>query len=175
MADEIAVRFIAESRRYVDDYFRKIERCVVELTDEQIWWRPNEASNSIGNLLLHLSGNVRQWIVSGVGGAPDQRERQQEFDQRSLIPRDELLSRLQQTLREADDVLAKLDSSVLLETRMIQGCERVALDAVFHVVEHLAMHTGQIIWLTKMLTAKDATLTGHFWHHTLLPATRENT
>src|SRR6185436_5232970 len=91
--------FIKESRRLlVEEYLPKIERCLEKLTDEQIWWRPNAESNSIGNLLLHLSGNARQWIVCGLGGAPDERVRQAEFDERRTIPRDELLATLRGTV-----------------------------------------------------------------------------
>ena len=138
-----------------DDYLPKIERCLEELSDEDVWWRANPESNSIGNLLLHLAGNVRQWIVSGVGGAPDERVRQQEFDERSGITRAELLTRLKQTLGEADSALAALDVSHLLEPRRIQGDDVVLLEAIFHVVEHFSMHTGQIILLTKMLKGGD--------------------
>lgn len=165
MPDEIATRFTEEARHFLSDYLKKIERCLESLSDEQIWWRPNEESNSIGNLLLHLSGNVRQWIVSGVGGAPDTRVRQQEFDERSQIPREELLARLNQTVAEADAVIARLDETTLLEQRTIQGHERMVLDAVFHVTEHFAMHAGQIIYVTKLMTGEDARLTGNFWHH----------
>lgn len=138
-----------------DDYLPKIERCLEELSDEDVWWRANPESNSIGNLLLHLAGNVRQWIVSGVGGAPDERVRQQEFDARSGITRAELLARLRQVLRDADAALAALDVSHLLEQRRIQGDDVVLLEAIFHVVEHFSMHTGQIILLTKMLKGGD--------------------
>src|ERR1043165_3356929 len=84
----------------IGDYQPKIERCLEKLTDEQIWWRANEESNSIGNLILHLCGNARQWIVSGVGSAPDARNRDSEFEQRDLIPRDELTSLLRSTLSD---------------------------------------------------------------------------
>lgn len=137
------------------DYLPKIERCVARLGDDEVWWRRGEESNSIGNLLLHLSGNVRQWIVSGVGGAQDTRTRQSEFDERTRIPRAELLERLRQTLQEADAVLENLRPDVVLERRVFQGTEESILDAVFHVVEHFSMHTGQIILLTKMLTEND--------------------
>ncbi|HZS05060.1 MAG TPA: DinB family protein [Blastocatellia bacterium] len=171
MTNDVAAAFIAESRQYVStDNLRKIERCVEMLSDEQIWWRPNEESNSVGNLLLHLAGNARQWIISGIGGEPDRRVRQQEFDERSQVPRAELMARLKQTLAEADAVLAGLDAETLLEQRTIQGHERRVLDAIYHVVTHLSMHTGQIILVTKMLTGKDARLTGHFWHHETPPA-----
>src|SRR5438128_12636541 len=108
--NEIGQSFIAGARAYfTEDYLPKIERSLELLTDEQIWWRANPQSNSIGNLLLHLSGNVRQWIVCSLGGALDARDRDSEFAQRGIISRDELLSRLKQTLSEADATLATLD------------------------------------------------------------------
>src|SRR6267154_4245829 len=119
--DETGQTFIASARAYfAEDYLPKIERSLDLLTDEQIWWRANPQSNSIGNLLLHLSGNVRQWIVCSLDGAPDERDRDAEFAQRDAIPRDELLARLRETLTEADAALAKLDTSKLLENHSIQ-------------------------------------------------------
>ena len=149
--------FLHESReRLSEDFLARIERCAGQLTDEQLWWRPNEASNSIGNLMLHLSGNVRQWIVSGIGGATDVRRRQQEFDERGPLPRAELLQRLRDTVAEAARVLADFDPAGLLESRKIQGHDVTALQAIYHVVEHFSMHTGQIITLTKAQTGRDA-------------------
>lgn len=154
--DEIGESFIAGARAYfAEDYLPKIERCLELLTDEQIWWRANPQSNSIGNLLLHLSGNVRQWIVCGLGGAPDERDRDSEFAQREVVPRDELITRLKQTLSEADAALAKFDARKLLERHLIQGCDVTALSAIFHVVEHFSMHAGQIFLLTKVLAKKE--------------------
>lgn len=148
--------FLDESRRYfLADYFPKIERCLERVTDAQVWWRANEESNSIGNLLLHLEGNARQWIVCGVGGASGQRDRDREFDERAQLPRATLLSALRTTLEDVEGVLARLDSSALLETRHIQGQDVTVLAAVFHVVEHFSMHTGQIILLTKQLSSGD--------------------
>ncbi|HEX8176963.1 MAG TPA: DinB family protein [Pyrinomonadaceae bacterium] len=154
--NETALAFIAKARSLLmTDYLPKVERCVEKLNDDQIWWRRGEESNSIGNLILHLSGNVRQWIVSGIGGAADTRVRQSEFDERAKITRTELLARLSQTLQEADAALENLRPDVILERRIFQGTEESILDAVFHVVEHFSMHTGQIILLTKMLTESD--------------------
>ena len=154
--NEIGQSFITSARAYfTEDYLPKIERSLELLTDEQIWWRANPQSNSIGNLLLHLSGNVRQWIVCGLGGAPDERDRDSEFAERHMIPRDELLARLRQTLSEADAALAKLDADKLLERHLIQGCDVTALAAIFHVVEHFSMHTGQIIMMAKMFAEVD--------------------
>ncbi len=152
----VGASFLKESRSLLlGDYLPKIERCVDLLTDEQIWWRANPASNSIGNLLLHLSGNVRQWILVGLGGAPDTRDRDAEFAQRDMIPRDDLLARLRDTLREADQTLARFDEARLLERFTIQGLEVSALLAILHVVEHFSMHTGQIILLAKMFKEID--------------------
>jgi uncharacterized damage-inducible protein DinB len=153
---EIGNAVIAQSRSFLlEDYLVKIERCLALLSDEQVWWRANPESNSIGNLLLHLSGNVRQWIVVGLGNAADTRDRDSEFAQRELIPRAELIARLRQTLLEADATLAAFDSEKLLEQFRIQGLEVSAIYAILHVVEHFSMHTGQIILLAKQLTARD--------------------
>jgi uncharacterized damage-inducible protein DinB len=152
----IAEAFIAQASEFlVGDYLPKIERCLEKLNDEQIWWRANEDSNSIGNLILHLCGNVRQWIVCGLGSAPDNRNRDSEFEQRDVIPRDELLSLLRSTLSDVQTTLQSLDPSTLLEYRKIQGNDVDILEAIFHVTEHFSMHTGQIILLTKLLTATD--------------------
>jgi len=154
--NNIGQAFITRARHhFAEDFLPRIERCLELLSDEQIWWRPNPQANSIGNLLLHLSGNVRQWIVCGVGGASDARDRDAEFAQRAIIPRGELLERLKQTLSEADAALAKLDSEQLLAQKQIQGCDVTVLEAVLHVVEHFSMHTGQIILMAKMFAEVD--------------------
>jgi uncharacterized damage-inducible protein DinB len=153
---EVSRAFVQQARQFLrDDYLPKIERCLEKLTDEQIWWRPTAESNSIGNLLLHLSGNARQWIVSGLGGESDRRIRQQEFDERALIPGSELLSGLRDTLERVDKVLGKFDPELLLTHYDIQETKVIALEAIFHVVEHFSMHTGQIISTTKMLSNQD--------------------
>lgn len=153
---DIGKAFIARSRYHLaEDFLPKIERCLEKLSDEQIWWRANEQSNSIGNLVLHLCGNARQWIVCGVGDGADGRDRDAEFAQREIVPRDELLSLLRSTIGDVDSTLARYEPERLLETRLIQGIEGSALDAILHVVEHFAMHTGQIIMTTKMLAASD--------------------
>ena len=148
--------FISRARYHlIEDYLPKIESCLERLTDEQIWWRPNEQSNSIGNLLLHLSGNARQWIVCGVGGATDARDRAAEFAQRDRIARDDLGSLLQRTLADVDATLAQFDANQLVERRTIQGSDVSVLEAILHVVEHFSMHVGQILYITKQVTAHD--------------------
>ncbi|MGH9871375.1 MAG: DinB family protein [Pyrinomonadaceae bacterium] len=152
----VSQAFIQNARELIrDEYLPKIERCLEKLTDEQVWWRPNPESNSIGNLLLHLSGNARQWIVCGLGNATDERQRQSEFDEREGIPRAELLGKLRTTVSDVDDVLAGFDPSRLLDEYQIQGTSSTALAAIFHVTEHFSMHTGQVILLTKMLAGVD--------------------
>jgi len=153
---DIARHFLAQSRGFLSaDYLPKIERCLELLSDEDVWWRANEGSNSIGNLLLHLEGSTRAWIIGVAGGSHHPRDRQQEFDEREHIPRAELMSRLRHTLAEADAVLARLDVEVLLERRQARGGEEVTvLWAVYHAVEHFSMHTGQIIMLSKMRVAE---------------------
>ena len=136
-------------------YLPKIEHCLEQLDDDQIWWRANRESNSIGNLALHLCGNARQWIVAGLGRQPDDRRRDDEFAQIEVIPRDELLAILRTTLADVESVMTKLDPAAILEKRLIQGTEVGVLQAIFHVTEHFSMHTGQIITLTKMLVQKD--------------------
>jgi uncharacterized damage-inducible protein DinB len=153
---DIGQAFIAQSQHHLaEDFLPKIERCLGLLSDKQIWWRANEQSNSIGNLLLHLSGNVRQWIVCGLGDATDTRDRDSEFAQRAELPPAELLDRLKRTVNEAVATLARLDPDKLLEKHRIQGLEVSALGAVLHVVEHFSMHLGQILYITKQLTAHD--------------------
>jgi uncharacterized damage-inducible protein DinB len=148
--------FLEEARRYlVVEYPAKIRACLAQLSDEDLWWRPNPESNSVGNLLLHLAGNVRQWIVSGVGGEPDRRRRQEEFDERGPLARAELLTRLTAAADDAGRVLAALAPGELGAPRRIQGRDTTVLLAVFHVVEHFAMHTGQVAYVTKLRTGRD--------------------
>ena len=156
---DITELFLAQSRHLLGaDYLPKIERCLETLSDDDVWWRPHETSNSIGNLLLHLRGNVGQWIVGGVGRREFERQRQREFDERSPLAARELLAQLQVTLAEADDVLRGLDAATLVELRHIQHYDVTVLEAIYHVVEHFGMHTGQIIVIAKMRTGADLKL-----------------
>lgn len=170
--ENVSNAFIQSARKFLgEEYLPKIERCLEQLSDEQIWWRPNSDSNSIGNLILHLSGNARQWIICGLGGETDKRQRQTEFDERRIITRAELVTLLRKTVADVDEVLGKFDTLRLLDLYPIQGTEATALSGIFHVTEHFSMHTGQIILLTKMLINRDLVFydfsTGkplHTWH-----------
>jgi uncharacterized damage-inducible protein DinB len=140
-------------------YLPRILSCLEQLSPEQIWWRPNEASNSVGNLVLHLAGNVRQWIISGLGGAPDVRQRDREFSKRGHLPRRVLVGRLRRTVVDACRVLRKLSPEDLAHAYAIQKYEVTGMEATFHVTEHFSHHAGQIILLTKMLTGSDMQFT----------------
>lgn len=158
-----AQAFLRQARfRLREDYLFKINGALAVLSDEQVWWRPNEASNSIGNLALHLAGNLRQWIVAGVGGVTDVRNRAREFAERDQVGKDTLLELLRMTIDEVEAVLAQLESEVvaahsdapLQRTCTPQGFEQTVLDAVFHAVEHFSYHTGQIVLLAKWQAAE---------------------
>ena len=141
--DEVSRAFLDKSRSLLtSDYVPKIERCLGQLTDHDIWWRPNEASNSVGNLILHLCGNVTMWILGGVGGLPFERDRQLEFDERRPIPASALRQRLAGVISQADEVIGAVDGDRLLTRRQIQGYDVTVLEAIYHVVEHFGMHTG---------------------------------
>jgi len=153
---ETGAAFLAQSREYLTaHYLPKIRGAVEPLAEEDLWWRPNPASNSIGNLMLHLAGNIRQWITSGVGGAPDRRNRPAEFAAQDGPSRAELLSTLAQAVGEVDAVLANTDPDTLHRACRIQGRDVNVLEAIYHVVEHFGMHTGQILYIAKLRSARD--------------------
>lgn len=155
MADA-AQAFIDRSRYFLTrEYLPKIRRCLDVLDDEDLWWRPNPASNSVGNLVLHLCGNARQWVVHGLAGAADVRKRDAEFAADGPMGRKEVVRRLEETLEEVDGALADLDPGVLDRGLTLQGLEVTGLHALYHVVEHFSMHTGQIIYVTKLRTGED--------------------
>jgi uncharacterized damage-inducible protein DinB len=156
---DVARAFVDKSRNLLtSDYLPKIERCLDKLSDQDIWWRPNDASNSIGNLILHLCGNVTMWIIGGVGDLPFERNRQLEFDERRELPSEELRQRLRTVVQRADQVLSTLDEKSLERRRQIQDYDVSVLEAVYHVVEHFSMHTGQIIFLSKARLRHDLEL-----------------
>jgi uncharacterized damage-inducible protein DinB len=150
MTPDLATRFLERSRYYLGlEYPGKIRLALTQMPADQLWARPNDASNSAGNLVLHLAGNVRQWIVSGVGGAPDIRHRDAEFAARDGAPLADLLATLDAACADATQVLAGLDAATLEETRTIQGRQTNVLSAIYHVVEHFSGHTGQLILMAK--------------------------
>jgi uncharacterized damage-inducible protein DinB len=156
----LARPFLAHSRHLLAQvYLPRIAACLRELSPEQTWWRPNSASNSVGNLVLHLEGNVRQWIVSGLGGTPDHRVRDLEFSETGPIPPGALIARLRRVVADAERVMSKQNGETLAKSCSIQGFRVTGLRAVFHVAEHFSHHAGQIILLTKSLVGRDLKFT----------------
>ena len=149
-------RFLAEADHYFEEYLRKISECAALLSEEQVWWRPNESVNSVGNLLLHLRGNLSQWVLAALGGRPFERHRAEEFRARGGASKAELLSGLRETVRATRAVIAGLDAAALERRHQVQGCDTDGLGVVFHVVEHMSYHTGQIGAATKQLTGPEA-------------------
>jgi hypothetical protein len=139
-ADELAVAVGGEAGKELTSALAKIKHCLGQLTDEQVWWRSRPSLNSVGNLILHLCGNLRQWIVAGLGGAADGRDRPAEFAERGPIPKDELLRKLEAVVDEARAVLARQTARQLLKRRRIQGFD----------VTHFRGHTQEIISLTRL-------------------------
>jgi len=138
--------------RLYDESLPRIIKCLEQLSETQLWWRPNESSNSIGNLVLHLCGNVTQWIGSGLGGWPDHRTRQSEFDAREGIDTKELMHLLQTTMEKIRPIILGVTADELLRKRPVQTFEETGLSILIHVTEHFSYHTGQIAYITKMLT-----------------------
>lgn len=136
-------------RRLFEESQVRLERCLNELSEDDIWWRPNENSNSVGNLVLHLCGNARQWILSGLGGALDQRKRQTEFDERGPISRAELIQKVQQVMKEIDEVLGRLSPQDLERPIVVQGFQETGMSILIHVVEHFSYHVGQMAYIVK--------------------------
>lgn len=157
MAGLLAAEF---ERRVVQEGVPRIRHCVSLLTEAQVWQRPNSHCNSIANLLLHLAGNVRQWIVAGLGGDADARDRPREFaaDAGASQPSPpELLDALDATVRQASAIIARLTPEQLLATYPFQGGRfpDTGLGCVVHVTEHFSGHAYQIYAWTKQLTASD--------------------
>ena len=148
-AAEICAAAKSAACRELDSALRKIAHCLRQLSDEQVWWRPAAGMNSIGNLILHLCGNVRQWIVAGIGAAEDTRNRPQEFAEQGPIDTVELLQRLTIAVSEAQSTIAVASADTLVATHRIQGFEVTGISAVFDSVSHFRGHTQEIVHLTR--------------------------
>ncbi len=134
----------------------RIEDCLGRLSAEQIWTRNSDNQNAVGNIVLHLCGNIRQWIIGGIGGQPDIRDRDSEFAARGGMEPAELAAKLKAIVGEAAEVIRAVPPERLLERKTIQKVyETTVMEAIYHVVEHFGEHTGQIIFVTKLLTGDD--------------------
>jgi len=153
--------FLDYSARKLQQLSSRIESCLNRLSDEQVWTRGAENENAAGNLVLHLCGNLRQWILSGVAGQPDQRQRDAEFAARSGDSGRVLATYLRDVVGAAVSALQHLQPQRLTEHILVQSYDVTVMEAVYHVVEHFSGHTGQIIFLTKLLTGEDLGFYGH--------------
>jgi hypothetical protein len=156
MSESTASVFVAFSReKLMGQFWPRLRTCVESLSDEQIWWRPNAASNSIGNLMLHLNGNVTQWLIASFERLEDRRDRPTEFATKEGVSRGELIENMADTMERAAGVLRRLTEADLLAQYEIQGYHVTGLEAVYQVVEHFGLHYGQIAYITKMLRDTD--------------------
>lgn len=152
MSASLATLVIENFRlRLGTDLPKQIRTSLGELTDEQIWWRPNESSNSVGNLVLHLCGSLRHFLGRGVGGSDYQRDRPKEFSEREPIPKAALLRTVDETFAEAQAILGRLTPERLTEMTDRAGAPTPVYELVLRMAIHVAMHTGQILYITKML------------------------
>lgn len=144
--------------RRLEENLGKIRAIVALLDDASIWWRPNPRSNSVGNLILHLCGNLSQWVLAGLGGAAYERHRSREFTAEGTATGDELGRRLADVIGQAAAVIGGLSDEALAKRYSIQGYDVTGADVVVHVTEHLSYHTGQIVLLAKQIADPSATI-----------------
>jgi hypothetical protein len=149
-ADELATVVGDAAAHELESALNRIRHCVNQLNDEQVWRRSQPSLNSTGNLILHLCGNLRQWIVAGLGGVADHRNRPAEFSERGPIPKDELLARLEAIVEEAKRILTGADARQLAGVRRIQGFDVTGAVAIFDSVPHFRGHTQEIVHMTRL-------------------------
>lgn len=136
-------------RRLIEESVPRIKKCLSKLSQEEIWRRPNKETVSVGNLVLHLCGNVSQWVLSGLNNVPDTRERDREFSETGGISADKLMEDMEGLMQKVSDVLDSLSPADLLEVRRVQGFEETGVAILMHVTEHFSYHTGQITYYVK--------------------------
>lgn len=160
MTTSLTPDFKSQSLHYLHLNTPRIEKCLDLLSEAELWQRPNAASNSVGNLILHLCGNIRQYIISGLGQQPDTRERDGEFATTEGFTKNELLQMLTYTVAEAASIIESADEENLLAERKVQGYSLTGIGIIVHVVEHYSYHTGQIAFWSKLLKDEDLAFYG---------------
>src|SRR6476620_10546884 len=155
MNEKFIGEFIAQAIHRIDENTQKLETCIQELNETEIWKRPNLHSNSVGNIILHLCGNIRQYAISSLGNSTDVRERDKEFSADGGYAGPELLKKLTDTIEQAKNVIQNTTEEELLRKRKVQGYTHSGIGIILHVTEHYSYHTGQIIFWTKLLKDKD--------------------
>jgi uncharacterized damage-inducible protein DinB len=149
--------------RQIEQNLQKIRAVVEVMSEDEVWWRPNESCNSVGNLLLHVCGNLSQWILAGVGGEIYERRRAGEFAARETVTKAELMARLTDVVARCRSVVASATKDQLIALRQIQGSETDGLGAIYHAVDHMGYHTGQVVFIGKQLVGGRAEI--EFYPH----------
>lgn len=147
--------FVDQSILRLKENTSKIEICLQQLSEQEIWLKPNSASNSIGHLILHLCGNITQYILSSLGEQEDFRNRNQEFIADGILTKSELKEKLRSVLKESIELLRQLADEKLIKNHSVQGFDLSGIGIIIHVVEHYSYHTGQIAFYTKLLKNDD--------------------
>lgn len=150
MSNNLSPEFRKHAIYRMDESMRMIRKSVLQLSDEEIWKKPNDSLNSVGNLILHLCGNITQYAISSLGNLPDSRKRDLEFSHSEIIQRDDLLTKLANTVDQAKAQIESVSDQELLRERNVQGFNFSGVGIITHVVEHFSYHTGQIALLTKL-------------------------
>ena len=153
--DAFAKEFIEQSLYRIEENTRRIKKCLGEIEEIEIWKFPNNNSNSIGNLILHLCGNIRQYAISALGETKDTRERDKEFSAKTGSAKSGLLNELTNTISEAADIIKNIDENRLTKIYSVQGFNLSGIGIIIHVTEHFSYHTGQIAFWIKQLKDKD--------------------
>jgi hypothetical protein len=149
-SSDVAVEFLREIRGQFQYNHKRILHCLDQLKDEDLWWRPDDSANSVQNIILHLCGNLHQWIIHGLGGEPDVRNRAAEFAERRPMPKAELIAQFKAIVDDADIILAELPTDRLLEFRRIQGFDMSVMGAILDTITHFIGHAQQVVYITRM-------------------------
>ncbi len=147
--------FAEQIARHMEMNTPRIEKCLAELSETELWQRPNPGSNSVGNLLLHLCGNITQYVLCSLGGLPDHRVRDAEFSAEAGPGKAELYEKIQKTVQQATQIIRNASQEEMLRVRTVQGFEMSGIAISIHVCEHYSYHTGQIAFWVKLLKNKD--------------------
>jgi len=147
--------FIQQSVYRITENTNRVIKCLQEIEETEIWQRPNENSNSIGNVILHLCGNIRQYIISSLSETEDVRVRDIEFSTKEGFRKEELIAKLKNIVDEAINIIEKADDKSLIKIYSVQGFNLSGIGIIIHVTEHYSYHTGQIVFWIKLLKNKD--------------------
>lgn len=151
-AEEVLSRALETLKMRVTKVFpEQIRRCLDELGDDQIWWRPNEASNSVGNIVIHITGSLNHYLNRQIGGFPYDRDREAEFAERRHIPKAEVRAMFDAMVAKAEQTFDALTPARFGDPSPEPKMNKIVLDDVMQIAVHIANHAGQIVWITKML------------------------